>query len=88
MPRSFAQLVESDEVITAKELKEVLHDYVVSGATINARVVIALIERTVPSSEDRVELTEDAKNGFWNQTQRNFPSDADEYKKVVLYLIR
>jgi len=84
--RSFAQLEENPNT-TADEVRETLSNYVGCGAAIIGEVVINLVRKTKPSTQEIASMVAEAKIGFWDQAKRGFHHDADEYKKLALYLI-
>ncbi len=85
MPRTFAEL-EQDETVTAQELREVLDEYVETGAAIHAATVIALINRTNLTAVDRKHMQATAERGRTDQHNRRFSRDAAAYQQVADHL--
>ena len=79
---SFKELDEAKGV-SAVDLKRVLQSYAKTGAAIKGKVVVAIINRTNLTDEDKQKLLKSARLGVQVHEKMYEPREVREYQMVV-----
>ena len=84
--KSFAELEKSQEKgVSVEEVKATLKKYAESGFSINASVVISLIENGDFAEDDIKEIVSLSQKGK-DMTHEDFEFQREEYQKVIDYM--